>query len=159
MTGKEAGIFGSIGCFIIAGILFLSVAFPLGYWGFRVFFAEEIGRGNAEIEIQSAPSRIARYEEFFNLCVSVQNAEIALDAESSRLEATTNPDEQSTVRTNISGLTATRANGINQYNANALKDYTDGQFRASNLPYQLSTAPYVPTTPSQQGSTKTVCAT
>jgi hypothetical protein len=142
------------GCIIpgILGVVALIIIIPLVVWGARVFFAEEIGRGNAEIQIESSNSRIPRYEEFFDLCVSVQNAETALDAEYARLERTDDTASQREIETNISALLVTRASGINQYNANASKNYTDARFLAVNLPYQLPTESY------SEGMEGTTCA-
>jgi hypothetical protein len=148
---------GAIGCSIftvIVGLIVLSVAGSVGWWVLSSFvFADEIGRGNAERQIESAPSRISRYEYFFDLCVSVQTAETAIDQETARLEAETNESVRSQIRQNISAQHTVRMNGVNTYNADAKKDYTSARFLASNLPYQLSTQPYV------AGGTKTQCAT
>lgn len=143
-----------IGCttLAIAGVVLLLVAIGIGSWGFRVYTAEWKGKGDAHIQIQSAENRIVQYERFFNLCVSVQNAETALDGEYKRLEQTQDTTERNRIFANISALQTTRANGINEYNASALKHYTDGQFLASNLPYQLVGGDYM------LGETKTQCA-
>jgi len=111
-------------------------------FGLQVATAGIVGRGKAHIEIQSAPSRISGYNHFFDLCASVQNAEAGIDQQTEQLKATTDPNEISRLQTNIGGLQMTRANGINQYNADASKDYTVGQFRDSMLPYHLDPSPY-----------------
>jgi hypothetical protein len=143
-----------MGCFASAliGTIVLVLVLGLGTWAFRVATAELKGRGDAHIEINSGANRIAQYEHFFDLCVSVQNAETGLDAENARLKETTDPHMKGIIQTNISGLIMTRQHGINTYNADATKNYTSGQFLASNLPYQLSTEPYV------VGGPKTQCA-
>ena len=43
---------------------------------------------------------------------------------------------------NIAANQSVRAEGINQYNADASKSYTEGQFKSSRLPYQLPAGPY-----------------
>ena len=144
---KEA----SIGCFVFIAVAILLVVGSLGWWGIQVFFADQIGRGNAEIQIQSAPNRIVQYDMFFSYCASVQNAEAGIDAETTRLETTTDPVTKQRIETNISALTQTRAIGINEYNSRGTRDYTSGQFLDSNLPYPLSTEPYI------VGGAKTRC--
>lgn len=126
-------------------VLFVVLAFfvilgvSIGWWEFRVQTAEIKGRGDARIEIQSAKNRIPEYNHFFDVCASVQNAESSLDAQVERAETDpTNP----TVQANIAALKAVRMQAIHQYNADAAKSYTSGQFLASNLPYRLDDAPY-----------------
>jgi hypothetical protein len=46
-------------------------------------------------------------------------------------------DDKQRVQTNITGQLTARSRGVAQYNADARKDYTIGQFRASDLPYEL----------------------
>lgn len=148
---KEAAGFSAAGCVFIVFIA-LVITIPVGVWGARVFFAEEIGKGNAEIQLESAPSRISNYNYFFNLCTSVQNAESAIDAQTALLEKTTNERDKSRINQNIAAQTTVRMNGINQYNNDAKKQYTQARFLASNLPYQLDTRPYT------VGGPKTQCA-
>jgi hypothetical protein len=143
-----------VGCGIGAVIAAVVAVFALsiGIWVFRVQTADIKGRGDAEIQRKSGAARISQYNYFFDLCVSVQNAESAIDAEYNRLENTTDPYQKDVIQTNISAQQTTRMNGINTYNADAKKGYTSGQFLSSSLPYQLDTAPYEP------GGPKTQCA-
>lgn len=144
---------GVFGCSILAilAVIALAVILSVGGWGARVFFADEIGRGNAEIQIQNADSRISNYNYFFNQCASIQTLEQQIDAETNRLENTTDVDTQRVIETNISGLQGQRARAANNYNARASADYTSGQFQDSSLPYQIS--------PSYEaGGTHTQCA-
>lgn len=75
--------------------------------------------------------RIQAYERFFNLCAEVQSLE-------SRIALLDNgvplSDKESKERRGLQGIRASR---IAQYNNDARKDYTVGQFRDSGLPYQL----------------------
>lgn len=144
---KEA--FGAIGCAVAAvlGIVVLVV----GGYAVKYYTADVRGRIDANETIKSGDSRIANYNHFFNLCASVQTNEAQLDALSDQLRAQTpgTPD-YNRVLTNITGVRAARAGAINQYNADASKSYTQGQFLSSKLPYQLPTAEY--------SGAKTVCA-
>lgn len=142
-----------VGCFFI--VIVLIVVSSVGVWLGKVYFAEEIGRGNAEIQIQSAPNRISAHRYFYDLCVSVQNAEASLDAQTRQLEQTTDEASRNRIMTNIASLHTTRQSGINMYNADSA-DYTAGQFKASDLPYSLSTAPYTPSADGE-GSPRTQC--
>jgi hypothetical protein len=107
-------------------------------WGLRVATAGLYGRGEARIQIQSAASRITNYELFFNRCAAVQAAEARTEELESQL-ALQEEDSRSwnITLTSLTGIRSQRAESIAQYNADAAKDYTRGQFRDSDLPYTL----------------------
>lgn len=134
---------------IIFGVL---IGMTAALFGLEVATAGIVGRGKAHIEIQSAPSRIGGYNHFFDLCASVQNAESAIDQQTETLKRTSDPNEISRIQTNIDAQQITRSNGIHQYNADASKNYTIGQFRDSMLPYHLDDSPY------EAGGEHTTCA-
>lgn len=106
-------------------------------WAIRYYTAPIEGRVGAQERIQSAPNRIVQYDHFFNLCAGVRADEVSLDAQTEQLKATTDEFQRARVQTNITGLIGHRAGLIEEYNANARKDYTAGQFRDSDLPYQI----------------------
>ncbi len=118
------------------GFLVAMVALAFVGWGWRWFAAPIEGKVGARETIQSGASRIANYEHFFNLCAAIQGNEAQLDALDDEAKATP-PSEMSRVRANITGVRAARAGAIAQYNADARKSYTQGQFRDSDLPYQI----------------------
>lgn len=95
------------------------------------------GKLSAREQIQSGSNRIVSYNHFFDLCASIQATEAVLSASLDELKSTSNADDKERVRTNITGLRAQRARSIAQYNVDARKNYTIGQFRSSSLPYQL----------------------
>lgn len=123
--------------FIVAVVA--AVLLSVGIWGATVAIADIFGRGEAHKELHSAPYRIAAYDHFHDLCVSVQDAESSLDAQ---FDLLTTAQDKSIVQTNIAALKAVRMHGINQYNEDAKKNYTLGQFRDSDLPWQLPATPY-----------------
>lgn len=135
-----------VGFWIVAACVFFLVlwlALASAVWGLRVATAGIYGQGQARIQIQSASSRIANYEHFFNLCASVQANEGQLDSlndEISNYEV--GSKDRARVLTNITGVNGARLRAIAQYNQDALKDYTGGQFRDSSLPYQLAVTDY-----------------
>lgn len=125
---------------VFAVVVWLAVASAL--WGFSVATAGIYGRGEAHKQIQSAEFRITAYNHFFDLCVAVQTDEGSLDAQFDLLAQTTDAETTRIVNVNIAALKANRLRSINQYNADAAKDYTIGQFRDANLPYQLPAVSY-----------------
>lgn len=144
--------------FKVAGVTVLVFAFGIallaGIFSLRVATAGLVGRGNAHIEIQSANHRIPTYNHFFDLCASVQNAESTIDAQTVALDQIDASDtfNKGRIQQVIAVARSVRANGINQYNADAAKDYTEAMFLDSDLPYRLSLTDYV------AGGAKTKCA-
>lgn len=139
-----------VGIFFLA--IILCVGIPAGVWEAHVALSNHIGKGNAEIEINSAGSRIVNYNHYFDLCVSVQNAEASIDSQAELLKNTTDPLSKDRINANLAAQQNVRAAGINQYNADSAKEYTEARFKASNLPYRLDGTPY------KAGSEHTTCA-
>lgn len=130
--------FGSWLGWTLGLLLMLGVIFTVTY-AFGFFTASTRGAVEAEIQIQGASNRIAAYNTFFDQCASVVALEAGIEAQHIQLESATSDREQERIRTNITGLTTERSRAIAAYNADARKDYTIGQFRDSDLPYQLQT--------------------
>lgn len=130
--------------YIAAGVgsLVLLVALILGIWagvfGLRWFTAGPSGALIAREQILSGPQRIAAYNHFFNLCASIQGLEGGLAAAETAQKAATTEREQERQQANLASLKTFRAQSIAQYNADAAKDYTIGQFRDLDLPFQIS---------------------
>lgn len=120
--------------FIIVGVFIIGVAALRG--GLASFF----GRMQAEVDIESADSRIANYTAFFNRCAAVQGYEDQLTVLEDQLQETPESDteEVNRLRQSIAGLEGQRARAIRRYNSEATQDYTAARFRDSDLPYQLS---------------------
>ncbi len=134
---------------VLAGVVFLVVVgwgLTAATFGLRVATAGIVGAGEARIEIKSADFRLAAYPHFFDLCAAVQGHEFGIDAQYAVLESL-DPDDGRTRRitlTNIAGLETAWGRDVSQYNQDANKSWTIGQFRDSDLPYQLPTQPYSP---------------
>jgi len=133
----QKGVFGNIVLWVI-GLFALGVVVTLMAWGFGWVFAPAKGKLEARQQINSGSFRIASYDHFFDLCAAVQSDEARLAAQKVELRTATGDDRQR-IEANIAGITADRADAVNQYNADAAKSYTEGQFRSSHLPYQLDT--------------------
>lgn len=125
---------------IILAAIVLICAIVGGVWGFRYLFAETGGKITAQEEIQSAEFRIFSYDHFFNLCAEIQSQQALYDSQYELLQlreqGTDTYDKQLTV---LSVIKPHIASLIYQYNADADKEYTRGQFRASCLPERIST--------------------
>lgn len=135
----------------IVGVVLLCWLLLMGLFGLRVATAGLVGAGSARIQIQSAGSRIAAYNHFFDLCASVQSNESRIDGLTDARAGATSDFERERLNVSLAGVHALRMEAIRDYNADARKDYTIGQFRDSDLPYQLPANEYV------KGERKTSC--
>lgn len=123
----------------LAGFLVLLLGSDLfGLW-YKGQTAPFRGKMNAEQQIESAPSRIQRYEEFFALCQGVQTKEDQID---SLLVSNISKREVA-----LTAQQAARSKLINEYNAKSAQAYTAARFKASNLIYQIPRGAYDGTNP------------
>lgn len=109
----------------------LMVLAPVIGFGIKWVTADARGAGAAREQIKADPNfRIAAYQEFFDLCSAVQAQEDRIEI----FQEDTSPNGQ----TNLRAVKAKRAELIREYNNKATRNYTQGQFRDSDLPYQLN---------------------
>jgi hypothetical protein len=108
-----------------------------GFGLFSAGTAEVRGEtGVRERTVADGNYRIAAYDRFFDLCAAVQAKEDAITAlEAQQADAT--GTSKARITDNLLALTTSRASLIRKYNADAAKEGTRGQFRASSLPYTL----------------------
>jgi hypothetical protein len=138
MSKREGLSWGAIGC----GAVALLVLLPLLVWGFTVATAELRGRGDAHVQLNSASYRIAAYDHFFEQCSSIQGTEGSIDALIAQLAEAKSQRTKDLVNSSLAGAKAIRLQAINDYNADARKNYTEGQFRDSDLPYYIEPSNY-----------------
>lgn len=145
----------------IVGTTILSLAVIIGLAIGVFFLQQQVRRWIAPVEgeterieaVNSVEFRMRAYNHFFDLCVSVQNAEQTIDNAFDTLEAV-RPDVRfyNTYVLNFNAAKQARTNGVNQYNADARKDWTEGNFLDEDLPWQIG-LDYQP------HGRRTVCAT
>lgn len=125
-------IVGVIAMFVVIALIFL-LGLGLSWWT-----APWQGKVQARQLIQGNGSyRIAAYDHFFDLCASVQTKEGTIVALQQELATKPTEERRGEIEASITANRAGRIDDINQYNADARKSYTLGQFRASGLPYTL----------------------
>lgn len=141
---KETARLG--GAVLVAGVVAIAVVLVLGAmyvfgWG---FFKETTAPWRGEVDKRekvegSGDFRIAAYDHFHDLCAQVQSDEASIRNLRRELTSEPKPSEERAIqiRASITALENNRAANINQYNADAAKKYTIGQFRSSGLPYRL----------------------
>lgn len=135
------------------GVIVLWIAIASAIWGFGVAGAGIFGRGEAYKEIQSADFRIQAYQAFFNQCASIQGLEGQINELTVALgHYDRGSREYNITVTSIAGVKGARHQAIAKYNQDALKNWTEGQFLDSDLPYRIQDTNY----PDEGG--KTVCA-
>ena len=137
----------------VVGSLAVLLLVASAIWGFGVLTAPIFGKGEAYKEIQSSDFRIQAYQTFFNQCASIQGLEGQIDELVVALGYYERGSREYNITvTSIAGVKGARHQAIAKYNQDALKNWTEGQFRDNNLPYQISDTNY----PEKGG--KTVCA-
>lgn len=119
---------------VVVGVILL----PFLIWGAKVALAPLFGAGNARIITHDPLNRIAQYNHFYDLCSDVQALELQLEAYESG--ETGLPEDQ--VATNVLALKGQRNALVTQYNADAAKTATAGQFKAHDLPAEIDANNY-----------------
>lgn len=127
---------------LIAAVIAIFIVISMWVWGWGFFLdhggANRIGENQKKLQVEGNGSfRTSAYDHFFDLCASVQATEDKIRI--NKDELTSKPDAQraDVLHANITALESVRAEAIRQYNQDARKSYTIGQFRASDLPFEL----------------------
>lgn len=142
-----------LGILAIVGTIVLWLMIASAIWGFGVATAGIFGSGEARKQIQSAEFQIEAYQSFFNQCASIQGLEGKIDELARQLEQFARGSREYNITSvSLTGVKGARHEAIAKYNQDAFKDYTEGQFRDRDLPYQIPDTNY----PGEGG--KTVCA-
>lgn len=130
-VGKVVGLILLI-VFVVGGI-------SAGVWAFRVATAPIVGAGNQRIEVNDADYRIEAYDRFFNLCSQVAADKQRISSLEQELEvADPDSDRREQIFASMTAIRNGIAENVEQYNVDAAKEGTRGQFRASELPYRLN---------------------
>jgi hypothetical protein len=135
--------FRELGWWIVIGVAVIVIG--IAVWLGIVFTNKHTAdfRGSAAVTEQvrgNGNYRIAAYNSFFDQCGAIQGKEATLTA--LKAELATNPpaDRVAQINTTITAVTASRAQAIAAYNADAAKTDTQGHFLASNLPFHIDPA-------------------
>lgn len=126
-----------IGIGVFVALWAVVAAFAGSNWAWRYFTADTRGAVDAEEQLESAPSRIQKYNHFHDLCASIKRKEAQLANQLNALDNATSNQERARIRQNIAAIRSQRMGDIAQYNADAHKDYTRARFHDSDLPYTI----------------------
>ncbi|WP_434097729.1 hypothetical protein [Streptomyces mirabilis] len=128
-----------LGAWAVAGVIGLAVLYVIGAFAFGAAgWITAPFRGEAdkcENTVGSGEFRQTTYEEFFDLCEAVQNAEgtiqVLQEERKSASETRTTQIDQS-----ITALKASRIESVNDYNSKAAQEHR-APFHDKDLPYRL----------------------
>lgn len=118
-------------------VLLIICAVIAGVYVYRYNMAKVEGIVGAQEQIQSAPMRISAYNYFFDLYGAIKSYDASLKALNENLAAVSSEGERERILATIAGLKGQKARATQQYNMDAKKSYTVGQFRDWQLPYQI----------------------
>ncbi|MFE5595844.1 hypothetical protein [Streptomyces sp. NPDC056549] len=131
-----------VGVWAVGGVVGLAVVYLVGVFAFGgAGWITAPFRGEVEERertVASGAFRLTAYEEFFDLCASVQNAEGTILALQQEREAAT-ATRRSQIDQSITALRASRIESVNDYNAKAAQEHR-APFLDSGLPYRLDSA-------------------
>lgn len=123
----------------VAGVIGLAVLYVIGAFAFggaawitAPFRGEVDERENT---VASGEFRQTTYEEFFDLCEAVQNAEGTIQALEEERE-TASKTRTAQIDQSITALKATRIESVNDYNSKAAQEHR-APFHDKDLPYRL----------------------
>lgn len=126
---------------VLAGLVAVLVLMTAFTFGVGQWVRETAGWTGKTQQIQQTRGngsyRIAAYDHFYDLCASVQDQEVTIESQQAELDTKPSADRAEQIQANLSALRANRGELINHYNADARKNATSGQFKSSDLPYQL----------------------
>lgn len=120
----------------VIALIVVSIVIAIGHWAFSWWAAPYQGKLQARQQIQSGNNRIQAYQQFFDECAAVQVMDQALNQSYAELGVAGKGDA-SRIETNITAQLNARNTAAAQYNAQSHESYTNAQFKASSLPYEI----------------------
>ncbi|MEU7659102.1 hypothetical protein AB0B60_11520 [Streptomyces lincolnensis] len=128
-----------LGAWAVGGIVGLAVLYVIGVFAFGgAGWITAPFRGEAdrrENTVGSGEFRQTAYEEFFDLCEAVQNAEGTIRALQEERK-TASETRATQIDQSVTALRATRIESVNAYNSKAAQEHR-APFHDKDLPYRL----------------------
>jgi hypothetical protein len=126
-------------CAVVLVAMMIVGSMSIFGWGaFKRATADFRGETAALEAILADPDRrISAYDHFFNLCQAIQSHETTIKALEAEEEGGVSNSRREQIRGAITANRSQRDSKINQYNSDASRGYTIGQFRDANLPDRL----------------------
>jgi len=128
---------------VILGMVLVVVLIP-AIWAIRYYTAPLRGVVKVQEAVQaSAEFRIFSYEHFYDLIAAINAEEAQYDSQWELLQTTEEEAESySRIQRNLAAIKASIERFKRQYNADAAKEQTRGQFKDSELPFQIKVEPH-----------------
>lgn len=135
LTGKAIGLWA----FALVVLMVFGSMWIFGWGFFQRATADFRGETAALEQIKADPdSRISAYEHFFSLCASIQGHEETIKALQRELdEGHASESRAEQIRGAITANRSQRDSKIREYNVDAARGFTIGQFRDADLPSRL----------------------
>ena len=112
------------------GFVLVIAGFMVASYGFQWFTAPFVGELQERKTVQSGEFRKYSYEHFYDLCAAIQRKQRSLQAQEEL--------DNDRANQNAAALKAQIQNDVSQYNADARKEETMGQFKANDLPDRVN---------------------
>lgn len=113
----------------------LVLVFATG-WGKRLTAGFRGETAEREMTEASGRFRLATYEDFFDLCTSVQNAEARAANLEAELESGPTAARESQINSSLTAVRNQRASSANEYNSKAAQEHRTA-FLSNNLPEKI----------------------
>lgn len=129
----------ALGAVVIVVVIALAAMAIFGFGLFNRSTANFRGQ-NQQIEQTKANGqyRIAAYDHFYDLCASIQDDEASIQNLKDELATKPPTNRVTQIQASITAVKNGRRSKINEYNADARKAGTIGQFRGSGLPFSIN---------------------
>lgn len=136
---KKATRLGTYAILTVVTIAVLTVAFTFLFGGAARVTAPFRGE-TSKIEKTEGDGafRIATYEEFYDLCASVQSDEDSIKALKDELDGKPSESRKTQINTSLTALRSSRAESIRDYNSKAAQEHREA-FHSADLPARLYT--------------------
>jgi hypothetical protein len=135
LWGIKWSVFAVLGVIVV--VLAGAFMWTGGFGLFSATTADFRGETEARERIHAdGDYRIAIYNQFFDICASVQTAENRIEVYEQEM-ATATPERTFVLTTSISAIRAQRAESVNEYNSLAARDFTVADFQDLDLPARL----------------------
>lgn len=83
--------------------------------------------------------RVANYDMFFEKCSDAKSLQQQIENQEELAAKTDDPDQQQIYESGALGMKQSLEKVVNDYNAKAASEGTRGEFRDSDLPYEIDT--------------------
>lgn len=129
---------GKLTLILIVFFIAMIACIPIGY-AIRYYTAPVLGRIEVQVQTHTAEYMMTAYNYFFDLKGVINGNKQSVCNVKETLTAICDQDEKDRLQITIAGIKNQIARDVQQYNADAAKEWTVGQFRDWSIPASMST--------------------